>query len=230
MCLEPFYYSPRERSLGSSASDEDSEEMCEDAVEDDEGSPPPQALPPSGISNAVCPTPKQMMSIRERVLELVQQRGNNRNGARLSILQQPSVRVVWKNRRLDIPFKLKIEGLEDSASNGSPFSALTPGKLCILAVVADHKGRLQMDAAENFAEEFSSQGIAHFSNLRMTKGTWGKEWSITFAAVVKASLNNPVVVAVASPCPIVVKTRKNPQVRHNKAESSPPPAVAFVER
>lgn len=239
VCLEQFLYTARERSLGSSASDEDSEEMGEEPVsaegEEDEGSPPPQALPPLDIPNIACPTPKQMMTIRERMMEHIQQRNSNRgNGtARLTVLQQPSVRVVWKNRRLDIPFKLKVECLEDTTPNGSAFSALTPSKLFLLAVVADHKGRLQIDAAENFAEEFSVQGIAHFSNLRMTKGTWGKEWTITFAAVVKASLNNPVIVGVSTACPIVVKTRKNPQVRHNtggRAASTSPPHVSFVER
>lgn len=238
--LEQFLYTPRERSLGSSASDEDSEEMCEESTsvdgDEDEGSPPPQALPPLDIPNTACPTPKQMMTIRERMMEYIQQRNSNRAStpaARLTVLQQPSVRVVWKNRRLDIPFKLKVECSDDSPSNGSAFSVLTPSKLFLLAVVADHKGRLQIDAAENFAEEFSTQGIAHFSNLRMTKGTWGKEWTITFAAVVKASLNNPVIAGMSAPCPIVVKTRKNPQVRNNsggRAQSASPPHTSFVER
>lgn len=238
--LEQFLYTPRERSLGSSVSDEDSEEMCEEATsvdgDEDEGSPPPQALPPLDIPNTACPTPKQMMTIRERMMEYIQQRNSNRASApaaRLTVLQQPTVRVVWKNRRLDVPFKLKVECSDDSASNGNAFNVLTPSKLFLLAVVADHKGRLQIDAAENFAEDFSSQGVAHFSNLRMTKGTWGKEWTITFAAVVKASLNNPIIAGMSAPCPIVVKTRKNPQVRHNtgsRAQSVSPPHAPLVER
>jgi hypothetical protein len=234
--LEQFLYTPRERSLGCSASDEDSEGTGEGSVSgEDDASPPPQALPPLDIATTVCPTPKQMMTIRERMMEHIQQEnGNHRNStARLTILQQPTVLVVWKNRRLDIPFKLKVECLEDPTSNGSAFSVHTPSKLFLLAVVTDHKGRLQMDAAEHVAEELSPQGIAHFSNLRMTKGTWGKEWTITFAAVVKASLNNPVIAGVSTACPIVVKTRKNPQVRHNsggRAASTSPPPVSFVDR
>lgn len=235
VCAESFLYHCRDRALTAcSTSDEDSEEMGEEpnsTGDEDTGSPPPQALPPLDISpNFVSPTPKQMMNIRERMTEHIQQ--GNRGSARVIVLQQPSVRVVWKNRRLDVPFKLRVENADD-ASNGSAFNTSTPSKCMVLAVVADHKGRLQIDAAENFAEDCSSQGLVNFSNLRMTKGTWGKEWTITFAAVIKTSLNNPVVVGVSTSCPIVVKTRKNPQVRHGSRVESPPkspPQITFVER
>jgi len=237
VCLEPFLYTPppvKNPLACSHTSDEDSEEMAEDAAidedehDEDEGTPPPRALTPLETPMSTGgPTPRQLMTIRERMMEQIQK--GSRGPARLALLQQPSVRVVWKNRRLDVPFKLRVECLEDTG--GSAFSALTPAKLVALAIVADHKGRLQIDAAENYVEDFSSQGVAHFANLRMTKGTWGKEWSITFAAVLKSSLNNPVVVAVSPSCSIVVKTRKNPQVRNNARDSgSPPSPVPHVER
>jgi len=104
-----------------------------------------------------------------------------------------------------------------------------------LAIVSDHKGRIQTDAVENYVEEFSStSGSAVFNNLRMAKGTWGKEWSLTFVALLKSSLSaNPTVLAISSPCPIVVNTRKNPQIRRPSGSlpsCSPPSPVTFIER
>lgn len=63
----------------------------------------------------------------------------------------------------------------------------------------------------------------------MTKGTWGKEWSISFVAVRGANTNDPSVLGVSQPCPVVVKTRKNPQVRNVNRGESPSP-ISFVER
>jgi len=155
------------------------------------------------------------MTIRERMMEFIS--SNARGPARVIIVQQPPSRVVWKNRRLDVPFKVRVE-------------AVSSEKLSLLALVVDHKGKLQIDAMENFEEECGPQGAASFHNLRMTKGTWGKEWSITFVAVKNSMTNDPVVLGVSQPCAVVVKTRKNPQVRNISRGGEPPSPVSFVER
>eukprot|EP00026_Physarum_polycephalum_P002351 Phypoly_transcript_02357.p1 GENE.Phypoly_transcript_02357~~Phypoly_transcript_02357.p1 ORF type:complete len:783 (+),score=185.54 Phypoly_transcript_02357:207-2555(+) len=216
VCADSFMYS-RERASLITSSDEDFEDspessVCGDEDENDEDverdTPAPSA------------SPKQLMTVRERMLDFVHS-GAASKGVRVTVLQSPPNRVVWKNRRLDTPFKVRVEGAaSDIAAN----------KLAVLALVVDHKGKLQIDAMENFDEECSLQGLALFHNLRMTKGTWGKEWSITFVVVTKSSLagNNPVVVGVSQACPVVVKTRKNPQVRHINRSDSPSP-IAFVE-
>lgn len=210
VCANSFMYG-RERPAVAS-SDEDSEDTPESSLCDDDGddedsgeNPSPSAAPHS--------SPKQLMTIRERMMEFV---GSGARGtARVVVVQQPPSRVVWKNRRLDVPFKVRVEA---------------PGaeKLSVLALVVDHKGKLQIDAMENFEEDCGPQGAASFHNLRMTKGTWGKEWAITFVAVKNSTTNDPVVVGVSQPCAVVVKTRKNPQVRNiNRGES---PSPVFVER
>lgn len=214
VCADSFMYG-RERASSAVSSDEDSEDTPDSSVcdeEDDDDSSEREA-PSSSTS------PKQLMTVRERMAEFIH---SAKGAARVIVAQNPPSRVVWKNRRLDSPFKIRVEGI----------SCDTPStKLAVLALVVDHKGKLQIDAMENFDEECNPQGVALFHNLRMTKGTWGKEWSITFVAVVKGSLatNNPVVVGVSQVCPVVVKTRKNPQVRHITRSESPSP-IAFVER
>jgi hypothetical protein len=217
VCADSFMYS-RERAIPVASSDEDCEadspdgSICDEDENDEEGereSPAPSA------------SPKQLMTVRERMLEFVHSGGAAKGAARVIVAQSPPNRVVWKNRRLDTPFRIRVEGVAcDTAAT----------KLAVLALVVDHKGKLQIDAMENFDEECNLQGIALFHNLRMTKGTWGKEWSITFVVVTKCSLasNSPVVVGVSQACPVVVKTRKNPQVRHlNRSDTSSP--ISFVE-
>lgn len=210
VCANSFMYG-RERPAVAS-SDEDSEDtpessLCDDEDDEDSGeNPSPTAAPHS--------SPKQLMTIRERMMEFV---GSGARGSvRVIVTQQPPSRVVWKNRRLDVPFKARVEGAGAE-------------KLSVLALVVDHKGKLQIDAMENFEEDCGPQGAASFHNLRMTKGTWGKEWSITFVAVKGSTTNDPVVVGVSQPCSVVVKTRKNPQVRNVNRGESPSP-VSFVER
>jgi hypothetical protein len=217
VCADSFMYG-RERAM---SSDEDSEDTPDSSVCDDEENDDECSERETTTSST---SPKQLMTVRERMLDFIQASVNNTNKstARIILVQAPPTRVVWKNRRLDTPFKIRVDGV----------TLDTPAtKLAVLALVVDHKGKLQIDAMENFDEECSPQGIALFHNMRMTKGTWGKEWSITFVVVVKASLatNSPVVVGMSPPCPVVVKTRKNPQVRHITRSESPSP-VSFVER
>lgn len=216
VCADSFTYG-RERASSVSNSDEDSEESPDSSVCDDDDDDEDSSRESSHSSSA---SPKQLMTVRERMVDFINSTPSKSN-ARVIVAQAPPNRVVWKNRRLDTPFKIRVEGVSCDT---------TATKLAALALVVDHKGKLQIDAMENFDEECSPQGMALFHNLRMTKGTWGKEWSITFVVVQKASLtgNNPVVVGVSQPCPVVVKTRKNPQVRHINRPESPSP-VSFVE-
>lgn len=217
VCAESFTYG-RERASSVSNSDDDSEDTPDSSVCDDEENDDEDSSRESSHSSSA--SPKQLMTVRERMLEFVNSTPS-KNNARVIVSQAPPNRVVWKNRRLDTPFKIRVEGVACDT---------TATKLSVLALVVDHKGKLQIDAMENFDEECNPQGIALFHNLRMTKGTWGKEWTITFVVVMKASLagNNPAVVGVSQPCPVVVKTRKNPQVRHINRPESPIP-VSFVE-
>eukprot|EP01133_Synstelium_polycarpum_P005257 gene5257-6085_t len=166
-------------------------------------------------SGSLAPSPKQLMIIREKMLEYVTKNPSASRPSCISIVQQPASKVVWKNRRLDTPFKLKLDGKTAAAMAGANMS---PSNIVTLGIVTDHKGKLQIDSVENFTEAFNAQGIAVFQGLKMTKGTWGKEWSLTFIALARptnGSYNNAVVLSVSQPFAIVVKTRKNPQIRHN---------------
>lgn len=212
VCANSFMYR-RERHSGTSSDDESDGtpdgSMCdEDGDDEGEGG---ENRPASSQTS-----PKQLMTIRERMVVFVQ--STPKASARVVVTQLPHSRVVWKNRRLDTPFKVRVEGLGES-----------PVKVSILALVVDHKGKLQIDAMENFEEECNPQGVTPFHNLRMTKGTWGKEWSITFVAVKGSTTNDPSIVAVSQACSVVVKTRKNPQVR-NVNRVDPPSPISFVER
>ena len=235
VCADSFMYG-RERATLIASSDEDYEGDSPDSSVCDEDENDEDAEREAPASSA---SPKQLMTVRERMLDFVHSGAAAKSAARVTVTQSPPNRVVWKNRRLDIPFKLRVEGVVCD----------TPAtKLGVLALVVDHKGKLQIDAMENFDEECTTQGnhptliflFAHayslvgtalFHNMRMTKGTWGKEWSVTFVVVTKSSLasNSPIVVGVSLPCPVVVKTRKNPQVRHINRSDSPSP-LSFVER
>ncbi|EFA76533.1 hypothetical protein PPL_10301 [Heterostelium album PN500] len=167
----------------------------------------------------IAPSPKQLMIIREKMLEYVQKNPSASRPSCIQVCQQPSSKVVWKNRRLDTPFKVKLDLKVASQMAGQN---LQISNIVALGIVTDHKGKLQIDSVENFSEAFNGQGMAVFQGLKMTKGTWGKEWSLTFIAVARPSnsYNNSVVLSVSQPFAIVVKTRKNPQIRHNYSSAS----------
>eukprot|EP01112_Ceratiomyxa_fruticulosa_P017736 TRINITY_DN5587_c0_g2_i4.p1 TRINITY_DN5587_c0_g2~~TRINITY_DN5587_c0_g2_i4.p1 ORF type:complete len:557 (-),score=133.58 TRINITY_DN5587_c0_g2_i4:1460-3130(-) len=206
---QPNFSATESRSKRVKMEDFDAVESDGDQESDEENSDNYSDSPPSaplGISLArQLPTPKQLMSIRDKMLEFQYKYPRQ---VKLDIIQSPSAKIVWKNRRIESPFKVKVV-FENSNNPENP----NPTRLLILALVSDHKGKLQLDAAENYSEEVSPAGIALFSNLRMTKGTWGKEWNVTFVAIVRPtgnSFNNSTVVAVSTPSQIVVKTRKKP--------------------
>lgn len=240
VCANSFTYS-RERTPSPTAaeapkataiaasSDDDSDGTPESSLCDEDGDDEDSGE--RGASPVSQSSPKQLMTIRERMIEhLSHHPQQNTKGkveeraatpARVVVVQQPPTRVVWKNRRLDTPFKVRVE-----CAGVAPEQ-----KMSVLALVVDHKGKLQIDAMENFEEECSPQGITPFHNLRMTKGTWGKEWAISFVAVKGSTTNDPVIVGVSQACPVVVKTRKNPQIRHaNNHRADSPSPVSFVER
>ncbi|KAF2076079.1 hypothetical protein CYY_002593 [Polysphondylium violaceum] len=174
-------------------------------------------IQPNAAANGtgIAPSPKQLMTIREKMLEYIQKNPNPNRPSCIQVFQQPSSKVVWKNRRLDTPFKLKVD--MKTASNMASQN-LTCSNIITIGIVTDHKGKLQIDSVENFTEPLNAQGLSVFQGLKMTKGTWGKEWNLTFIAVVRPnnqSYNNPIILSVSQPFPIVVKTRKNPQIRHN---------------
>lgn len=144
VCADSFMYG-RERAGLVASSDEDCEDspdgsVCDEDDNDEDGereSPAPSA------------SPKQLMTVRERMLDFVHSGHAAKGAARVLILQSPPNRVVWKNRRLDTPFKIRVEGV----------ACDTPAtKLAVLALVVDHKGKLQIDAMENFDEECNPQG------------------------------------------------------------------------
>jgi len=166
-------------------------------------------------NTGIAPSPKQLMTIREKMLEYIQKNPNPNRPSCIQVFQQPTSKVVWKNRRLDTPFKLKVD-MKSASTMAS--QNLTCSNIITIGIVTDHKGKLQIDSVENFTEPLNAQGLAVFQGLKMTKGTWGKEWNLTFIAVVRPnnqSYNNPIILSVSQPFPIVVKTRKNPQIRHN---------------
>jgi hypothetical protein len=140
VCASSFMYG-RERTAVAS-SDEDSEDTPESSLCDDDGDDEDSGenRSPNAARNA---SPKQLMTIRERMMDFVN--AGARGPVRVIVAQLPPSRVVWKNRRLDVPFKVRVEG---------------PGsdKLSVLALVVDHKGKLQIDAMENFEEECGPQG------------------------------------------------------------------------
>ncbi|GAM19283.1 hypothetical protein SAMD00019534_024580 [Acytostelium subglobosum LB1] len=177
--------------------------------------------PKSAVAAAVgglSPSPKQLMIIREKMIEYVQKNPSASRPSCISVCQQPSSKVVWKNRRLDTPFKVRLDVKTASQMANQPLSV---SNVVALGVVTDHKGKLQIDSVENFTEAFNAQGLAVFQGLKMTKGTWGKEWSLTFIAVARPanSYSNATILSVSQPFPLVVKTRKNPQIRHNHGAS-----------
>ncbi|KYQ93964.1 hypothetical protein DLAC_04855 [Tieghemostelium lacteum] len=167
---------------------------------------------------AMAPSPKQLMTIREKMLEYIQQNPQPSTKPNcITVCQQPSSKVVWKNRRLDTPFKLR---LDTKVASQIANQQLTNNSVISIGIVTDHKGKLQIDSVENFTEPFNASGISVFQGLKMTKGTWGKEWNLTFIAIVRpssGSYNNPVILSVSQPFSIVVKTRKNPQIRHSSS-------------
>eukprot|EP01132_Coremiostelium_polycephalum_P008349 gene8349-10255_t len=177
-----------------------------------------QKVSPNSAANSVnslAPSPKQLMTIREKMLEYIQKNPSPNRPSCIQVCQQPTSKVVWKNRRLDTPFKLKIDL---KAASAIASQNLTTSNIISIGIVTDHKGKLQIDSVENFTEPFNAQGISVFQGLKMTKGTWGKEWNLTFIVLVRpnnASYNNPIILSVSQPFSIVVKTRKNPQIRHN---------------
>lgn len=144
VCATSFMYG-RERSPAAPAtapvasSDEDSEDTPDSSMCDEDGDDDDNRSPNAGSQSS----PKQLMTIRERMVEFV---NNPKSSGRLAIVQQPPSRVVWKNRRLDTPFKIRVEGISGD-------------KISILAIVVDHKGKLQIDAMENFEEECPQGGI-----------------------------------------------------------------------
>jgi len=145
VCADSFLYG-RERASLVASSDEDCEidspdgSVCDDDDNDEDGE---RVAPASSAS------PKQLMTVRERMLDFLHSGAAAKSAARVVIAQSPPNRVVWKNRRLDTPFKIRVEGIACD-------TLVT--KLAVLALVVDHKGKLQIDAMENFDEECSPQG------------------------------------------------------------------------
>jgi hypothetical protein len=147
----------RERASLVASSDEDCEDsnspessVCGDEDENDEDGE--RDAPPAPSAS-----PKQLMTVRERMLDFVHSGTVAKGAARVIISQSPPNRVVWKNRRLDTPFKIRVEGVACDT---------TATKLAVLALVVDHKGKLQIDAMENFDEECNPQGShLHISYL-----------------------------------------------------------------
>lgn len=167
VCADSFTYG-RERASSGSNSDEDSEDTPDSSVCDDDDNDDEDSSRESSHSSSS--SPKQLMTVRERMLEFVNSTPSKSN-ARVIVSQAPPNRVVWKNRRLDTPFKIRVEGV----------ACDTPTtKLAVLALVVDHKGKLQIDAMENFDEECNPQGISfhHFSASAKYVLTWDYRNSI----------------------------------------------------
>ncbi|GAM22711.1 hypothetical protein SAMD00019534_058860 [Acytostelium subglobosum LB1] len=173
----------------------------------------------AAVVNGIAPTPKQLMIIREKMIDYTSKNPAETTPSCIQIVQQPSTKIVWKNRRLDTPFKVK---LDIKAASQIANQNLSVANVVALGILTDHKGKLQIDSVENFAESFNAQGLAVFQGLKMTKGTWGKEWSLTFIVVTRPSnsYNNSMIISVSKPAPIVVKTRKNPQIRHSYSSAA----------
>lgn len=149
VCAESFTYG-REKASSAINSDEDSEDTPDSSVCDDDDDDEDSSRESSSSSSSSSSTsPKQLMTVRERMLEFVNSTPSKSN-ARVIVAQAPPNRVVWKNRRLDTPFKIRVEG---------PSCDTSSTKLTVLALVVDHKGKLQIDAMENFDEECNPQGL-----------------------------------------------------------------------